>query len=153
MVSHKQVNAKRKARMRRGQTLGFSFVFFPFKLQQNCNCFILTHFQITLANEYRMGRTITWTSKMQQVRTGENSSNPALTICPDWGVSVYPTTFFVSPITNFQWLEGDKEKGAPSTPFPIFLGSLSGVSSVHLNLTVTAAASGTLFLCRTHQCR
>lgn len=152
MISYKLVSIQRKVRMRRGQALRFSYLLFClFKLQQNGTCFSLTHFQITLASEYRMGRIITPTSKMQQVRTGENSNNPALTVCPDWGVLVNPATFFVSPITNFQWLEGDKEKGAPSAPFPIFLGSLSGVSSMHL--TVTTAASRTLFLCRAHQCR
>lgn len=72
-------------------------------------------------------------------------------VCPDLGVLVYLTIFFLLPEANFQRVEGDEEKGVTSAPLTIFLGSLSDDSSVHL--TVTTAASSTLFLCRAHQCR
>lgn len=70
---------------------------------------------------------------------------------PRLGCFSVPYHFFLLPVANFQQVEGDEEKGATSAPLTIFLGSLSDDSSVHL--TVTTAASSTLFLCRAHQCR
>lgn len=69
----------------------FGFVSFLFKFKQNDEGFTLTHFQISSANEQRVGAVIIWTSKMQQVKTGQTSSTPALMVCPGVGTLVHPT--------------------------------------------------------------